>query len=276
MARIRTIKPEFFIHYDLYQAEIKEKLPLRIAFAALWTQADKEGRFKWRPEELKAGCLPHDKVDFSRVLNALLTRGFISLYTVNGCDYGWIPSWSKHQVINNRERESELPSPNECNNIDACPTRGDACPTESQDCKEEGKGKERKGKEGERRVVDAWNATLGVKRIIKLTAKRTQHLKARLSETYWPWEEALKKFPLQCTTGGGWIPDFDFFVRPDTVVRILEGKYDFTPKGNLAPIKRDTTDTIGSAPDELIRTPEEARAIRKQLGIIDPYEEEIA
>jgi hypothetical protein len=70
MARIRTIKPEFFRHADLYEAEKETGLPLRLAFAGLWTAADREGRFKWRPRELKLDCLPHDEVDF----HACLTR----------------------------------------------------------------------------------------------------------------------------------------------------------------------------------------------------------
>lgn len=109
--RIRTIKPEFFKHYDLYRAERESRLPLRLAFASLFTVADREGRFKWRPEELKAYCLPYDQIDFSRVLDALSTRGFIERYECAGEAYGWIPTFSKHQVINNRENHSDLPDP---------------------------------------------------------------------------------------------------------------------------------------------------------------------
>ena len=36
MARIRTVKPEFFKHEEIYQAEIEEKLPLRLAFIGLF------------------------------------------------------------------------------------------------------------------------------------------------------------------------------------------------------------------------------------------------
>jgi hypothetical protein len=115
MARIRTIKPEFFRHEGLYEAEIESGLPLRVAFAALWTVADREGRFKWRPRELKLDCLPYDDVDFSRVLDALGTRGLIVQYEVDGESLGWIPTFSKHQVVNTRERASALPPPNNTN-----------------------------------------------------------------------------------------------------------------------------------------------------------------
>jgi hypothetical protein len=111
MARIRTIKPGFFRHADLYDAEVETGLPLRIAFAGLWCCADREGRFRWNPRELKLDALPHDAVDFARVLDALTTRGFIVRYETPSGVFGAIPSWSKHQVINNREAASELPPP---------------------------------------------------------------------------------------------------------------------------------------------------------------------
>jgi hypothetical protein len=109
MARIRTIKPEFFRHAALFDAEQETGLPLRVAFAGLWTVADREGRFNWRPRELKLDALPHDLVDFARVLTALETHGFIRRYEVEGHVYGVIPSWHDHQVINTREAKSVIP-----------------------------------------------------------------------------------------------------------------------------------------------------------------------
>jgi len=113
MARIRTVKPEFFRHRRLYLAEQETQLPLRVAFAGLWTVADREGRFKWEPEELKLDCLPYDDLDFSRVLHALTTRGFVVKYASNGREFGAIPGFLKHQVINNREAPSILPEPHQ-------------------------------------------------------------------------------------------------------------------------------------------------------------------
>ena len=101
MARIRSIKPAFFRHARLFDAEKETGLPLRVAFAGLWTAADREGRFEWAPRELKLDALPYDDVDFSRVLDALWTRGHIGKYESEGREYGYIPSWEDHQVINN-------------------------------------------------------------------------------------------------------------------------------------------------------------------------------
>jgi hypothetical protein len=114
MGRIRTIKPEFFRHEGLFAAEQETGLPLRIAFSGLFTVADREGRFVWKPKSIKLDVLPWDDVDFAEVLDALEVRGFIEKYTVNKKDYGVIPTWSKHQYINGRESLSVLP-PNPMN-----------------------------------------------------------------------------------------------------------------------------------------------------------------
>ena len=102
MARIRTVKPELFKHEDLFEAEIASQLPLRLAFIALFTCCDRDGRFRWRPRRLKLDVFPYDDIDISCVLDALVTRGFIVKYEKNGEVYGSIPSWSRHQQINHR------------------------------------------------------------------------------------------------------------------------------------------------------------------------------
>ncbi len=145
MSRIRTIKPEFFTHEDLFEAELSTGLPLRLAYAGLWTQCDREGRFKWRPRPLKVAIMPYDDVDFSRVLDALRTRGFIVKYTSENGEYGCVPSWHHHQVINNREKGSALPAPPE--NIEQSDASVTRAPRVDDAAQGEGKGREGKGKE---------------------------------------------------------------------------------------------------------------------------------
>lgn len=155
MARIRTIKPELFKHEGLFDLEVECGLPVRFAFAGLFTCCDRDGRFKWLPRTLKLDALPHDEVDFSRVLDALATRDFIRKYTINGKEYGVIPTFFKHQVINNREAESEIPPPTESSYVSMTSTRearvDHATGTPLVQDQGEGKGKEGKGigKEGE-------------------------------------------------------------------------------------------------------------------------------
>ena len=146
MSRIRTVKPEFFRHEGLVELEVASNLPIRIAFAGLWTVCDREGRFRWRPRQLKLDVLPFDAVDFTAVLDALAGGGFIVQYQVYGEAYGYVPTWHRHQIVNNRESASLLPEPTH----DACVTRAarvnDACGTPLVQDQGEGKGKERKAR----------------------------------------------------------------------------------------------------------------------------------
>jgi hypothetical protein len=148
MARIRTIKPEFFGHEQLFDLERDSGLPARLSFAGLWTQCDREGRFDWRPRTLKAAILPFDDIDFSRVLDALASGGFVVRYALGGEEYGYIPSWKKHQFVNNKERQSYRPKPQDSQQLDATPT-GEPRDDDATDTRgvKEGKGKEGKGKE---------------------------------------------------------------------------------------------------------------------------------
>jgi hypothetical protein len=190
MARIRTIKPEFFTHWDLYNLEVETGLPVRVAFSGLWTVADREGRFRWIPQQLKLGCLPYDEVDFSRVLHALNTRGFIEKYTVDGAEFGYIPGWHTHQVINNRETESSLPEPNEYNTLTRAARVNDATGTPLCNAQAEGKGREGKGKEGEGGYAEA---TPSPSRAVAVTKTKNEKPPAPTTEIWNSYSDAYSR-----------------------------------------------------------------------------------
>lgn len=77
--------------------------------------------------------------------------------------------------------------------------------------------------------MSAWNSSKNTLPVREIKGQRLTHLRARLKEKDWPWEQALAKFPLICFGGGKWTPNFDWFIKPGTVNAILEGKYDFEP-----------------------------------------------
>lgn len=131
MARIRTIKPEFFTSESVLSVS-----PLaRLFFIGLWCEADREGRLKWKPKTLKFRYLPGDSVDIEKLCAELEEAKMIETYTCDDIDYCEIPSFKSHQVINNREKESELPS-----------RVNDASTTRESGRKEGREGKEGKGK----------------------------------------------------------------------------------------------------------------------------------
>lgn len=145
MARIRTVKPEISLNEDLYEMEQETSLPMRFAWAVLPCHCDREGRFKWKPRRLGAQILPYDESDFSRVLDALVTRGMVVKYRVGDAWFGVIPTFKDHQVINNREADSNLPDVSDAEEvIHACTTRE---PRVHHAGKAEGKGMEH-GREG--------------------------------------------------------------------------------------------------------------------------------
>lgn len=85
-------------------------------------------------------------------------------------------------------------------------------------------------------VRDAWNAMAAtypiISKVLSLSTDRRKHIKARLSDRYWieNWREALARVPnckfLLGDNDRGWIANFDWFIRPSTVLKIMEGKYD--------------------------------------------------
>lgn len=135
MARIRTIKPEFFTSEDIVDLE-----PFaRLLYIALWCEADREGRLVWKPKTFKIRYFPADDIDINALCDALVTRGLVSLY---GDGYAFIPTFSSHQHVNPRETNSQLPDPNVYMRVsDASSTR------EERDSNVQGgrEGKERKG-----------------------------------------------------------------------------------------------------------------------------------
>jgi len=104
MARIRTIKPEFFTSEDIVSLT-----PFaRLLYIALWCEADRDGRLVWRPNTFKMRYLPADPIDIEALCKELINIGMIKLY---GENLAFIPSFLNHQHINPRETESKLPNP---------------------------------------------------------------------------------------------------------------------------------------------------------------------
>lgn len=110
--RIRQLKPDVFFDEELW-ALIQAHPDQHIlqSFEGLWVNADREGRFQWRPAMLKSQILPYWGGDFERSMGLLRAEGFIVQYVVDGKVYGWIPAFLDHQRPNNREPESVLPPP---------------------------------------------------------------------------------------------------------------------------------------------------------------------
>jgi hypothetical protein len=109
VARLRTLKPEFFTHELL--AELS---PLdRLFYQGLWCYADREGRLEDRPKYLKTVILPYDDHDADAALSRIASKGFIVRYVVGERRLIAIPAFMRHQKPHPNERQSELPPPSE-------------------------------------------------------------------------------------------------------------------------------------------------------------------
>lgn len=109
MARIRTVKPEFFTSADICALP-----PLaRLLYIALWCEADREGRLVWSPRTFKIRYLPEDTCQIDKICQALIDARLVVLYEAEGEQLAFIPTFAAHQQINNRETESRLTAPPE-------------------------------------------------------------------------------------------------------------------------------------------------------------------
>lgn len=112
MARKRLVAPEFFTHRGLAMLEKKSSLPVRVAFAGLWTRCDRRGVFRWDADALQLAILPYDDCEMADVLAALEGAGFVQQYIgPDGRQYGAIPSFSRWQTFHVHEKPSKDPGP---------------------------------------------------------------------------------------------------------------------------------------------------------------------
>lgn len=81
-------------------------------------------------------------------------------------------------------------------------------------------------------VVNEWNMIDGVLRCRSVTPKRRNAIGVRMKDVFWRenWRVAIDKIRvLKCLHGANdrnWQADIDWFLRPNTVALVIEGKYD--------------------------------------------------
>lgn len=108
MARIRTIKPEFWGDPKTAQLSI----PARLLLIGLLNESDDEGRQLASAKRIAGALFPHDDnvttADVAGWLDELERVGFVRRYTVDGACYLDIPGFAKHQRIS-KPTPSRLP-----------------------------------------------------------------------------------------------------------------------------------------------------------------------
>lgn len=113
MARIRTIKPEF------WEDDIVGSLSLgaRLLFIATWNAADDEGLLRWSPEYLRSLAFRYDDKftvdDVAEWMRELEHAGFIYVYATSRARgrLGYIVNFRRHQRID-KPQGAKMPPPN--------------------------------------------------------------------------------------------------------------------------------------------------------------------
>lgn len=108
MARIRTVKPEFWTDEKVVECSI----PARLLFIGLFNFANDMGCLERSPKRLKMQIFPADALDCEPLIQELITHGLLTEYSVNDVCYLQIKGFLKHQKIN-RPSASKIPLPPE-------------------------------------------------------------------------------------------------------------------------------------------------------------------
>lgn len=104
-------------------------------------------------------------------------------------------------------------------------------------------------------VVMEWNST-PLPKCLEISTKRKQSLQSRLKEPFFvgKWKEALNKVVASKFCNGanerGWKANFDWFISPDAVIKIMEGKYDDRPN-TKEPKPNDRNFGVGQDPNRV-------------------------
>lgn len=95
MARIRTIKPEFWSDGAIIECSTNA----RLLFVGMWNFADDFGNLDRSAKQIKAQVFPSDSFECEPLIQELLNQRLIVEYSSNGKLYLHIQSFAKHQKV---------------------------------------------------------------------------------------------------------------------------------------------------------------------------------
>lgn len=95
MARIRTIKPEFWVDDQIVELDFVT----RLLFIGLWNFVDDEGYIEYKPKRIKMQVFPADEIDVSGNLRSLLESSRIEEYDSDQGHLLKVTNWERHQKV---------------------------------------------------------------------------------------------------------------------------------------------------------------------------------
>lgn len=93
MARIRSLKPEFFTSEQVVSVSIEA----RYLFQGMWVFGDDDGYIAASPLQLKMKIFPGDACDVPALLGELVSVGLVVLVDTDQGPAYWVPSFRNHQ-----------------------------------------------------------------------------------------------------------------------------------------------------------------------------------
>lgn len=101
MARIRTVKPEFWTDEKV----VTVSRDARLLFIGIWNFVDDFGRVEFSPFRLKMQIFPADSVEVSPLLQELEEASLIQIYEIENKRYLNVPNFRKHQTTKSDAKE---------------------------------------------------------------------------------------------------------------------------------------------------------------------------
>lgn len=258
MARKRMIDPNIWQSEDFSNLKTLSKL----IFIGLFSLADDEGYGRANPTLIKTNLFPFDEklrtTDIEASLKEIATNMSIVFYTAeDGKNYYYLKSWDKWQTIQ-KPSKSKLPKLNDsCTVILQDNYSSDTVGLQPKEREENKNKKEEKRTEEKRternltlsedsvrpsdvqkavqQVTQKWNELegVGIKAVSRISqgTQRYDFLRARIKEygvdrVIMAVEKIKDSDFLQGKSKSNWVINFDWFVRPNNFIKVLEGNYD--------------------------------------------------
>lgn len=109
MPRIRSIHPSLFTDEQFMELTVEAPLAVPVLIG-LWTEADDNGVFEWKPLRLKVRLLPAAAADINVIMQELLTKRFVIRFEHDGREYGAVRNFRKFQKPNRPNPVHPLPT----------------------------------------------------------------------------------------------------------------------------------------------------------------------
>lgn len=255
MARIRTIKPKFWD--DTKIGRISRDA--RLLYIGLWNFSDDIGVVIGDSIWLKSKIFPYDQIQiqqFEKWMNELVINGFICLLSYKGERFIYLPSFTRHQVINKPNYDDlNIPKLLIDNMKDEITeqSRNNTVSFTEQSVLIIGSGKGNgdippmvpRGDESQsdnpnesinyKSLMDTFNKMFEnrLPKVSSMTEKRKKAVRARASEhgkssIMSVFNNVSQSTFLLGRNDQNWRCDFDWIFRPTNFVKILEGNYNGT------------------------------------------------